>query len=93
MPVYNFNTIDDQLASGAQTFASGATPADLILRGSNTSPAVAGQYQIYDIGNNVAQLVQAMAGFGGGSAAESFNTTALGADTSQQTLLTAPPQA
>jgi probable HAF family extracellular repeat protein len=28
------------------------TTADLILRGSNTSLAVAGQYQIYDIGNN-----------------------------------------
>src|SRR5205823_1611118 len=31
---------------------AGATTADLILRGSNTSPAVAGQYEIYDIGNN-----------------------------------------
>src|SRR5207245_10077924 len=28
------------------------TTADMILRGSNTSPAVAGQYEIYDIGNN-----------------------------------------
>ena len=37
------------------------------------------------------QLVQAMAGFGGGSgAAESLNTVPLGADTSQQTLLTTP---
>jgi hypothetical protein len=40
-----------------------------------------------------AQLVQAMAGFGGGSgAAESLNTVALGADTSQQ-LLTTPQHA
>src|SRR5262249_26133058 len=28
------------------------TTADMILRGSNTSPAVAGQYEIYDTGNN-----------------------------------------
>jgi hypothetical protein len=38
---------------------------------------------------STSQLVQAMAGFGGGSgAAESLNTVPLGADTSQQTLLT-----
>ncbi len=41
--------------------------------------------------NQVAQLVQAMAGFGGSSgAAESLNTAILGADTSQQPLLTTP---
>jgi len=41
-----------------------------------------------------AQLVQAMAGFGGGSgAADSLNTVPLGVDTSQQTLLTAPQHA
>src|SRR5258708_7387419 len=28
------------------------TTADMILRGSNMSPAVAGQYEIYDLGNN-----------------------------------------
>jgi hypothetical protein len=28
------------------------TTADMILRGSNASPGVAGQYEIYDIGNN-----------------------------------------
>jgi hypothetical protein len=40
------------------------------------------------------QLVQAMAGFGGGSGAgESLNTGALGADTSQQPLLTTPQHA
>jgi len=41
----------------------------------------------------VAQLVQAMAGFGGGGAAESLNSVALGADTSQQTLLATPQHA
>jgi hypothetical protein len=41
-----------------------------------------------------AQLVQAMAGFGGGSGAgESLNTAPLGADTSQPPLLTAPQHA
>jgi hypothetical protein len=41
--------------------------------------------------SQVGQLVQAMAGFGGGSgAADSLNTPPLGADTSQQTLLTTP---
>ena len=42
-------------------------------------------------GASTSQLVQAMAGFGGGSgAAESLNTAPLAADTSQQTLLTTP---
>jgi len=48
------------------------------------------------VGNSsqVAQLVQAMAGFGGGSGAgESLNTAPLGADTSQQPLLTTPQHA
>jgi hypothetical protein len=44
--------------------------------------------------SQVFQLVQAMAGFGGGSgAAESLNTVALGADASQQSLLTMPQHA
>jgi probable HAF family extracellular repeat protein len=153
------------------------TTADMVLRGANTSPAVMGQYEIYDIGNNAilagyslgqvgpswafvtlggffgsdttdlvlrnvntgafevydiannmitsaaslgqvgldwqlggfavdpptgsmgssgstSQLVQAMAGFGGGSGtAESLNTAAVGADTSQQPSLTTPQHA
>jgi hypothetical protein len=40
---------------------------------------------------STAQLVQAMAGFGGGSGAESLNAVPVGADTSQQSLLS-PPQ-
>jgi hypothetical protein len=41
--------------------------------------------------SQVAQLVQAMAGFGGGSgAADGLNAVPLGADTSQQPLLTTP---
>src|SRR5262249_54996561 len=43
---------------------------------------------------STAQLVQAMAGFGGGSGAgESLNTAPLSADTSQQPLLTTPQHA
>jgi hypothetical protein len=43
---------------------------------------------------STSQLVQAMAGFGGGSgAAESLNTAPLGADPSQQPLLTTPQHA
>jgi hypothetical protein len=37
-----------------------------------------------------AQLVQAMAGFGGSSAADTLSTVALGTDTSQQPSLTTP---
>jgi spore coat protein A len=44
--------------------------------------------------NSTAQLVQAMAGFGGGNGtAESLNTAPIGADTSQQTFLTTPQHA
>jgi hypothetical protein len=43
---------------------------------------------------STSQLVQAMAGFGGGSgAADISNTVPLGADTSQQPLLTTPQHA
>jgi hypothetical protein len=43
----------------------------------------------------VAQLVQAMAGFdgGGSSAADGLNSAALGTDTLQQTFLTTPQHA
>ena len=43
--------------------------------------------------NQVGQLVQAMAGFGGGGAAESLSTAPPGAETSQQPLLTTPQHA
>jgi len=43
---------------------------------------------------SASQLVQAMAGFGGGSgASEGLNTAPLGTDTSQQPLLTTPQHA
>jgi hypothetical protein len=40
--------------------------------------------------DSTSQLVQAMAGFGGGGAADGLNTVQLGADTSQQSFLTTP---
>jgi hypothetical protein len=43
--------------------------------------------------NQVGQLVQAMAGFGSGGAAETMNTGPLSAETSQQPLLTTPQHA
>jgi hypothetical protein len=53
-------------------------------------PPVSGTFA--DMSND--QLVQAMAGFTGGSGAgEGLNTAPLGADTSQQTLLTTPQHA
>jgi hypothetical protein len=43
---------------------------------------------------STSQLVQAMAGFGGGGgAADGLNTAPLGADTSQQSFLTTPQHA
>jgi Ca2+-binding RTX toxin-like protein len=49
--------LDASLPAGATINVTAAPPpagttADMVLRGSNTSPAVAGQYEIYDIGNN-----------------------------------------
>ena len=42
---------------------------------------------------STSQLVQAMAGFGGGGSGEGLNTAPLGAETSQQPLLTTPQHA
>jgi len=44
-------------------------------------------------GGSTSQLVQAMAGFGGGGAADSSNTSPVGADTSQQQFLATPQHA
>jgi hypothetical protein len=65
----------------------GAVGAPWVLNGIAAAPSVGGGAA--DTSN--AQLVQAMAGFGGGNGAgESLNAASLTADTSQQTLLTAP---
>jgi hypothetical protein len=64
----------------------GAVGLDWQLGGFAVDPPTASMGDASEVG----QLVQAMASFGGGSAAESLNTAALAADTSQQTLLMAP---
>jgi hypothetical protein len=66
-------------------------PTTPVFQPSTTSPTPAASG---GSAGDVAPLVQAMAGFGGGSGATDNSTTApLGAETSQQTLLTAPHHA
>src|SRR5207302_4535658 len=68
----------------------GQVGLDWQLGGFAADPPAASSASI-DASSQAAQLVQAMAGFGGGSgAAESLNTAPLSAETSQQTLLTLP---
>jgi hypothetical protein len=77
-----YDIANNQLAGAAPL---GSVGLDWQLGGFATDPPTASN------SSQAAQLVQAMAGFGGGSgAAESLNTAPLGADTSQQTLLTTP---
>jgi len=62
----------------------GAVGAPWVVSGIAAAPSVGGGSA--DTSN--AQLVQAMAGFGGSDAADALNTAPLGADASQRTLLT-----
>jgi hypothetical protein len=69
----------------------GAVGLDWHLGGFAADPPTASMGSPDD---STSQLVQAMGGFGGGGgAADSLNTAPLGADTSQQTLLTTPQHA
>jgi hypothetical protein len=70
----------------------GSVGLDWSLGGFAVDPPTASTGSM-DGSNDVAQLAQAMAGFGGSGAAESLNTVALGSDPSQQPLLTAPQHA
>jgi len=73
--------------------ALGAVGTDWSLGGFAADPPTAPAGSMGNPGDT-SQLVQAMAGFGGGSGAgESLNTPPLGAETSQQTLLTTPQHA
>jgi hypothetical protein len=70
----------------------GQVGMDWQLGGFAVDPPTASSASMGD-SSQVSQLVQAMAGFGGGSgAAETLDIAAL-SDTSQQTLLTTPPHA
>jgi hypothetical protein len=86
--------------SGIGNFGSSGN-SDLLVRNSNTGELevnnisnneITGSESLGTMGASTAQLVQAMAGFGGSGAAIS-NTAPLGADTSQQPLLTTPQHA
>jgi hypothetical protein len=80
-----FDIRDDKLvAGGSSTFLpAGSVPTDW-------RPAFGGDFLSTSSGST-SQLVQAMAGFDGGSgAAGGLNAAPLGADTSQQSFLTAP---
>jgi hypothetical protein len=71
----------------------GAVGLDWQLGGFAVDPPTASTGSMDGL-SQVAQLTQAMAGFGGGSdAADNSNTALLGADTSQQPLLTTPQHA
>jgi hypothetical protein len=80
-----YDIANNQLTGAAPL---GAVGSDWQLGGFGVDPPT-GSTDSSD--GSTSQLVQAMAGFGGGSgAADSLNTAALGADTSQQALLTTP---
>jgi hypothetical protein len=81
------------IASNTITSAAslGAVGLDWQLGGFAANAATASNAAMGD-SSQVAQLAQAMAGFGGG-AADTSNPVTLGADTSQQTLLTTPQHA
>jgi probable HAF family extracellular repeat protein len=67
--------------------ALGAVGLDWQLGGFAVDPPTASPASMAD-SSQVAQLVQAMAGFGGGGADDGLNAVAFGTDTSQQTFLT-----
>jgi hypothetical protein len=82
-----YNIANNQIIGAALL---GQVGLDWQLGGFAVDPPTASTGAVGD-SSHVAQLVQAMAGFGASSsAADSLNTVPLGADTSQQPLLTAP---
>src|SRR6516165_6199232 len=86
LEVYNIN--NNQLTGAAPL---GSVGLDWQLGGFAADPPTG---SMGSADGSTSQLVQAMAGFGGGSgAANSLNTVPLGVDTSQQPLLTTPQHA
>ena len=85
-----YDIANNQLTGAAPL---GAVGLDWQLGGFAVDPPT-GSSASTDGSSQVGQLVQAMAGFGGGGgAAESLNTAPLGAEASQQPLLTTPQHA
>jgi hypothetical protein len=84
-----YDIANNQLTGAA---ALGSVGLDWLVGGFAADPPTGGSMGSAD--GSTSQLVQAMAGFGGGSgAANTSNIVPLGADTSQQTLLTTPQYA
>jgi hypothetical protein len=83
------------IANNALTSAYSAGAVDLNWEVGGIAPdALSASAGTMDDSSQIASLVQTMAGFGGGSgAADGLNTVALGADASQQALLTTPQHA
>jgi hypothetical protein len=69
----------------------GAVGLDFQVGGFAVDPPTGSSASMGD-SSDVTQLVQAMAGFGDGESGDGVDTISLGADTSQQTLLTTPTQ-
>jgi Calx-beta domain len=85
-----YNIANNQITGAALL---GAVGLDWQLGGFAVDPPTGSTASMGD-SSQAAALVQAMAGFGGGSgAADGLNTVPLGADTSQQPLLTTPQHA
>jgi hypothetical protein len=83
-----YNIANNQLTGSASL---GAVGLEWQLGGLAADPPTGSMGGADNSQGSTAQLVQAMAGFGGSSApADSLSTVPLGAETSQQPLLTTP---
>jgi hypothetical protein len=80
-----YNITNNQLTGAAPL---GSVGLDWQLGGFATDPPTGSMGGSGGQSDSTSQLVQAMAGFGGGGTGDSSNTTPLGADTSQQFLTT-----
>jgi hypothetical protein len=80
-----YDIANNQLTGAAQL---GSVGLDWQLGGFAVDPPTGSMGSLDDQPASNAQLVQAMAGFDGGGAAESVNAAAFGSDMSQQALLT-----
>jgi hypothetical protein len=85
-----YNIANNQLTGSASL---GAVGLDWQLGGFAANSPTASGAAMDSSDNSSSQLVQAIAGFGGGSAGDGSNAGVINADTSQQTLLTSPQHA
>jgi len=83
-----YNIANNQITGAAPL---GSVGLDWQLGGFAVDPPTGSSASMGD-SSDVTQLVQAMAGFGDGESGDGVDIIPLGADTSQQTLLTTPTQ-